>query len=516
MKKIIFNWCLSVMLLGICSFAASCSEDDNNLAYGPFSVDQTEIAFNNNEADTAFVAVTSPSDWKAEVSAEWLQLPSGATAYGTPGNATNIILYAKENTDEEDRSATVTFTNLADLSQVVTIRVVQPGHKFFQYAETNSAAPAGMQSNAAKIMKEISTGWNLGNTMESDGIDETTWGNPMTTKAMIDGLKAKGFNAIRIPVRWYSRADADMNINADWMARVKEVVDYAYGQGMYVILNSHHDNWYDRIVPGTLGEAKKDILNKFSHMWTQIANAFKDYDEHLLFAGTNEVIYIAQGKEVWTEPTSEDLYVYMNDLNQTFVDAVRATSGNNAWRTLVVQPWSANPEFALKHFVKPADTVEDRLMLEFHYYQPWNFCQQGGDDAKGENMYYWGEPYTDLPYATNTAKDIIKLFADLKYNFVDKGLPVIMGEYGAVKHQKRMASLGINYTKSEESRAYYLEFVVKQAKNHGFAAFFWDNNCIDTTGENFGLLDRSNNMAAYSDIALQGIMKGAQAGIYPF
>ena len=156
-------------------------------------------------------------------------------------------------------------------------------------------------------------------------------------------------------------------------------------------------------------------------------------------------------------------------------------------------------------------------MLEFHYYQPWNFCQQSGDDAKGENKYYWGTPYESLSYSTNTENDVIKLFGNLKYNFVDKGLPVIMGEYGAVKHQKTSANqaLGINYTKSEESRAYYLEFVVRQAKNHGFAAFFWDN-CIDTTGENFGLFDRDNNMEPYSEVAVQGIMKGVQTGVYPF
>lgn len=518
MKKIIFNLSLSVMMLGLCGCVASCSDDDNNIAYGAFSVDQTEITFSGNEADTTMLAVTSPSDWKVEVSADWLQLPSGATAYGTPGNATNIFFYAEENTAEDNRSATITFTNLANSSEVITVTVVQPGRKPFQYTDANSAAPAGMQSNATKILKDINTGWNLGNTMESDGADETAWGNPMTAKPMIDALKAQGFNAIRIPVRWYLHADAELNINAAWMARVKEVVDYAYSQGMYVILNSHHDNWYDRIVPGALGESKEGILTKFNNMWTQIANTFKDYDEHLLFAGTNEVIYISQGEEVWTEPTNEELFVYMNDLNQTFVNAVRAAAGNNAWRTLIVQPWASDPDMALKHFVKPTDTVENRLMLEFHFYQPWNFCQQSGDDSKGENMYYWGAPYTDLTYSTNTENDIIKLFDDLKYNFVDKGLPVIMGEYGAVKHQKNSANLtfGINYTKSEESRAYYLEFVVKQAKNHGFAAFFWDNNCFDTTGENFGLFDRSNNMAVYSEIAVQGIQRGAQSGAYPF
>lgn len=157
-------------------------------------------------------------------------------------------------------------------------------------------------------------------------------------------------------------------------------------------------------------------------------------------------------------------------------------------------------------------------MLEFHYYQPWNFCQQSGDDSKGENSYYWGAPYANLQYAVNTEEEVIKLFDNLKYNFVDKGLPVVMGEYGAVKHQKRSSNqaMGINFTKSEESRAYYLEFVVREAKNHGFAAFFWDNNCIDTDGENFGLFDRNNQMQPYSEVAVQAIKRGAETGAYPY
>lgn len=517
MKKNIFNLCMFIFLAGVAGFvASSCSDDDKNAGYGPLSVDVAEYEFSSNEAGTAYLAVTSSTDWKVEVVSDWLSLPTGTSGYGTPGKAIRVILTATENTDEQPRSTVVTFTNLSNASEIVSVTVTQPGHSVTDYDDTNASAPAGMQSNATAILKAIHTGWNLGNTFESEG-GETAWGNPATTQGMISAVKNLGFNAIRMPVRWYEHADADMNIDAAWMARVKEVVDYAYNQGMYVILNSHHDHWYDRVVAGTLSETKEGILTNFNHLWTQIAEAFADYDEHLLFAGTNEVIYTSQGSEVWTEPTDQNLFDYMNDLNQTFVDAVRATGGNNAWRTVVVQPWASNPSFALDHFVKPDDTVENRMVMEFHFYQPNNFCWQSGDDDNGENMYYWGAPYAEYPYSTNTEGEILELFGQLKYNFVDKGMPVIMGEYGAVTHMKTAdnQSFGINYTVSEESRAYYLEFVVKNAKDHGFPGLFWDNNVIGSSGENFGLVNRET-LQPYSQVAIDAIMRGAAEGTYPY
>lgn len=517
MKNSIFRLGLSLWAVSTMLFILACSDDDEQ-SYGSFAIDQTDITLESSEAATAVVKITSPSNWKAEISANWLQFATGTQTYGTPCRALALTLTATTNREEAERTATITFTDLTGASKSLALTVKQPGHEPYNYAGENASAPDGMKSNAALLMTYMNTGWNMGNTMESTGADETSWGNPRITKAMIDALKAQGFNVVRFPVRWTPRSNEDMDIDPTCLARVKEVVDYAYSQGMYVILNSHHDRFYDRVVPGTLVETKEGILGKFAHLWTQIATTFKEYDEHLLFAGTNEVIYISQGNEIWDEPTDENLYLYMNDLNQTFINAVRATGGNNAWRTLVVQPWSCSPQLALKHFVKPEDSVADRLMLEFHYYQPWSFCQQGDNDSWGGNHYYWGAPYAQLPHATNTESDMLELFGNLKHQFVDKGLPVIMGEYGAVKHRKTTGNqgMGINFTLSEESRAYYLEFVVREAKNHGFAALFWDNNCIDTTGENFGLFDRNNGMKPYSEQAVAAIQKGAETGVYPF
>lgn len=542
MKKNIFRLCLSLLMVGLCGFFTSCSDDDKGDTIGAISVDNSTITFLSNVVSDSTVYFTCPTDWKAESSASWLTLVSGTTGYGVPGSNILVRFSATENTSTSERSANIVFTSLSDRSQTVTVKVTQPGHQMTKYSDTNASAPAGMQSNASMLMKQIVAGWCLGNTLESSGDDETSWGNPKTTQDMISGLKAQGFNAIRIPVRWYVHADSDMNIDASWMARVKEVVDYAYNQGMYVILNSHGDSWYDRVVLGTLDDTGDDgvttnrqtIVKKFTNMWTQIAETFKNYDEHLLFAGTNEVVYISQAQEVWSMPTDQTLRdtmnVYIKTLNQTFINTVRATGGNNAWRTLIVQPFAASPNYAISDFERPTDTVENRLMLEFHFYQPWNFCQQSGDDSKGENKYYWGKDYVDLDYAVTAADDmtstypttteegISKLFAQLKYQFVDQGLPVIMGEYGAVQHIKTTANqgLGINFTKSEASRGYYLNYVVKEAKNYGFAPFFWDNNVVNTSGENFGLLDRSNGMVPYSSVALNAIITGASEGVYPY
>ncbi|MCF0202973.1 MAG: cellulase family glycosylhydrolase, partial [Bacteroidaceae bacterium] len=156
----------------------------------------------------------------------------------------------------------------------------------------NDAAPEGMKHNALGIVKNITCGWNLGNQLESlndrtkkklkDVEMEEGWGNPRITPEMIKAVKKAGFNAIRIPVRWYPHCDKNFDVDPAWMKRVHEVVDYAYNEGMYVMINTHHDSWYDRWRPDHLPVA--EVNHRMGHLWTQIANEFKDYDERLIFA----------------------------------------------------------------------------------------------------------------------------------------------------------------------------------------------------------------------------------------
>ena len=493
-----------LVLISSCSSSSDTPIEEVALKLAP----STLILQDNSECQQS-LSLTAPGNWRARSNADWCRVsPEQGTA-----SATQITLKIDMNATKAERTCTITVEAI-DGKESVTANVVQPGRDAYNYQPTNSNAPQGMQSNASRIMQNIKIGWNLGNTLESDGGDwyqgpnvemETTWGNPMTTEEMIKGVKKAGFNAIRIPVRWYNHADADMNVSAEWIARVKEVVDFGINNEMYVVLNSHHDNWYDRMVPGQFNET--EVGKKFASLWTQIATTFKEYDEHLLFAGTNEVITKENGVENWGTPTAANQAI-QSKLNQVFVDAVRATGGNNAWRVLVVQTYAANPEYGIAGFVKPEDKVENRLMLEFHYYQPWNYCSENAEDKR----YYWGSAFSSFkPFASSGEGDVTAMFDRLQTKFVDTGLPVLMGEFGVVCHHEAS-----DLPKADESRAYYLEYVVKEAKNHGFAGFFWDNNAWKTEGENFGLFDRNNGMKPYVQSAVDGILRGAEAGIYPY
>jgi len=186
----------------------------------------------------------------------------------------------------------------------------------------------GMTLSAQEWTKNVVMGWNLGNSMECPN-NETEWGNPKTTKSMIHAVAEAGFNAIRIPVRWGNHItdQSSMSVDPTWLSRVKEIVDWCLEEDMYVIINSHHDDWYDRNPYYSKQEANNA---KIRGMWTSIATYFRDYGEKLIFAGTNEITVN------WAAPTTEQQAV-QNSYNQTFVNAVRATGGKNYYRNLVVQ-----------------------------------------------------------------------------------------------------------------------------------------------------------------------------------
>lgn len=391
----------------------------------------------------------------------------------------------------------------------------------------NDAAPEGMKRNALGIVKDIRLGWNLGNQLESlddrgikvKEIDmEMGWGNPRVTPEMIQAVKDAGFNAIRIPVRWYPHCDKDFTVNKAWMARVREVVDYAYNRGMYVMLNTHHDHWYDRWREDHL--PVDEVYRRMRVLWTQIATEFRDYDERLIFAGVNEMItQRMDGTNEWGEPSVENVQI-LQHLYQEFIDAVRATGGNNSWRVLCVSSWAANPFFALKYFRRPYDVVEDRLMLEVHYYQPWPYAAQTNGDSDPElgNFYFWGRPYAGQPRSVDTQAEVKRLFSQLKREYIDKGLPIVLGEFGAVHHipTAENGKFGIDFDLTEESRAYYLRYIVREAKDNGFCSFYWDNNYYGGDEENFAIFNRYDGMKVYHKPTLDAMMMGAHEGVFPF
>ena len=347
-----------------------------------------------------------------------------------------------------------------------------------------AVASAQTLPTATQVASQIKLGWNLGNTLEAP-CAETAWGNPPVTQQLISSVKAAGFNAIRVPAAWDCHANkATMVIDPAWMARVKQVVDYAHGSGLYVILNIHWDGGWLEEHP--LFSHQAAVNQKQRAYWTQIASAFRSYDERLLFAGTNEV------HADYNKPTPEHNTVQQS-YNQTFVDAVRATGGNNASRTLVVQTYNTNAWHGIEFFKMPTDKIADRLIVEIHHYDPYDFTlNQSGPCTT------WGKPpsQSQCSWAQEAYHD--DLFAKVRSQWVSRGIPVIVGEYGVATRPN------LNMT----SRQYYLEYVNRAAAANGIKTFYWDTGVLPSQPNGFALFARSSG-AVIDQGALSAIKRGA-------
>ncbi len=326
----------------------------------------------------------------------------------------------------------------------------------------NASAADMRDLTSVQLSREMVPGINLGNTLEALPA-ETSWGAPLTTQATMDGYKAAGFKSVRIPVAWSQYADANYTIRPAWMARVTQVVDYARKAGLYAVINVHWDGgWMDH---PTYAE-QAGINARLTKLWTQIATNFKNYDDHLLFAGTNEVGMQAP----WGTPIAPEWAKVQNGFNQAFVDAVRATGGNNARRHLVVQAYWTSIEHAVSINTMPTDTVPNRLFMEVHNYDPYNFSLNG--DSK---IWQWGAGATDAAATETWANEAYfdKMFRSMKTRFVDQGVAVIVGEYGAYVKPK--------YPGMAEYRKVWAKYVTHSIVQNGLVPMWWD------TGE---LIDR--------------------------
>jgi aryl-phospho-beta-D-glucosidase BglC (GH1 family) len=286
---------------------------------------------------------------------------------------------------------------------------------------------------------------------------ETNWGNPLTTKALIDQLKTAGFNAVRIPVTWFPSMDSEDHIDEAWLKRLEEVVNYILDNDMYCILNLHHDSGH--ATDAGSGWLKADtsdqaMVNRFTRLWEQIATRFKDYSDYLLFEGFNEIlIRDSHGKDIWGYPGVTAVKA-VNELNQIFVDTVRSTGGNNAKRHPVVNTYAACPSQAnIDAFVLPADSIEDHLIVEVHEYEPMEFG-------------YYKVTHTPLRDTWGTSEDkesLDSIFERLNKRFISNGIPVIIGEF---------ATCNKNNT---GERAEHAGYYIASAKRNGIVCFWWDN-----------------------------------------
>jgi len=317
---------------------------------------------------------------------------------------------------------------------------------------------------AQTIASKLKVGWNLGNTLEAQ-CSATAWGGVTLTQQMIDLIKASGFNTVRLPCAWDCHATNGV-IDAGWMATVKQAVDLCVNNGLYAIINIHWDDgWLENNVTTS---AQASVNAKQKNYWTQIANYFKNYDEHLLFASANE-------------PNASDATAMsvLLSYHQTFVNAVRATGGNNASRTLIVQ--GPNTNMGLTYTLMntlPSDQIAGRLMVEVHFYDPPQFCILTQDASWGKMFYYWGTGYHSSTDVSRNATYGEESYLDSNFNlmktkFVDRGIPVIIGEFGA---PSRTLSPPSDQTLADASRRYWYRYVVSSARSKGLIPYVWDIN----------------------------------------
>lgn len=315
-----------------------------------------------------------------------------------------------------------------------------------------------------RFVHGLGPGINLGNSLdvvrvrehkpEADITDyETFWGNPPIAKDMFDSIAQKGFRTVRIPVNWGEHLDERGKIEAEWMSRVREVVDWALDAGLYVILDTHHEAW---LIP--TADSEERTTEQLCSIWAQIAGQFKDYDEHLLFEGMNEP-RLENSKEEWTAGT-EEMQQIVNRLNQAFVSTVRETAGENKKRWLLVSAYctSAKRE-ALQALELPDDP---HLIVSVHAYLPYQFTlADDGNDS-------WSEG--------NTAdtEEIDELMEILEELFLDRKIPVVITEFGCQEKPEELQRMAWT--------AYYL----KKAQEKGIPCLWWDN------GKECGLFDRTS------------------------
>ena len=375
----------------------------------------------------------------------------------------------------------------------------------FALAGTFSATAATLPT-AKEVQANMGMGFNVGNSMEVPN-NPTAWGNPYPTQALLDSVKAAGFNTVRIPCAWDSHTSGG-KVTETWLDSVKTVVDYAMRAGLYTILNIHHEGeggWFQSNI-GT--SVDNTIDNKMKTYWTQIANKFKDYNERLMFAGANEP---GPNINTWTSQHVSTLMHYY----QTFIDAVRSTGGNNETRTLIIQGLNTDIDKSVANApvsTFPKDKVEGRLMFEVHYYDPYQYTlmtsqQDWGASEPIQPQYYYGdytkasEPKHNAGYNAWAGSVDSKLgsivhpqeqFAKMKTNYVDKGYPVIVGEFGANVRSPELNGSDLNLHK--QGRVQWHKDVVSAAKQYGLTPILWDMGNESNSGyDNMAYIRRQSS-----------------------
>ncbi len=460
------------------------------------------IAMSGEEVQIRF---TVSGTYEVTTSKKWI----AATETDNDGENVTLKVLVGFNPGESRQGA----VSISSGGASITLPVTQ--ERFVGVDADNS----GVESSARELSRKLGAGFNIGNTFDSHPNGETSWGNPVVNRQFIKALAEAGVGTVRLPVTWYQFADEVYNIYPTAMARLREVVDWILDEGMYVIINTHHDDvvWLKAL---GLSETRiKKIDEQFRTYWAQIAVAFRDYDEHVIFAGLNEPEPGKESDDKGHVGEMGGLAVY----EQSFVDVVRSTGGRNAYRCLIIQAPYTNTDNYEKFGSMPVDKVSDRLMGEVHFY-PWLFTlkEEDSQESWGWMKFFWGKDNKEAAEAitsdlaghpgkdrwdTTSEEDIIAELDKIKRLYCDKGYPVILGEYGAIMDRDKFlmanpTALDLNH----KSRKDFNYFVAKEAFSRGIIPFLWD------TGE---AVDRRTG-AISKDYLLPPVINGVTDASLPY
>ena len=372
--------------------------------------------------------------------------------------------------------------------------------------EAEAAKAEGL--TATEAAADMGEGWNLGNSLDSYAngqANETAWANPVITKELIRAVKAAGFKTIRIPVTYIGHVGnaPDYTIDPAWLGRVKEVVDYAYRQDLYVVINIHHDgggDWKGGAWLNCEAADQRPVQAKYHKIWEQLAREFKDYDQHLIFESMNEI----HEEGNWGDPKSPQPMKNINAYNQIFVDTVRQGSTANQDRILVVPGYNTNVGYTVNPsfgFQLPKDSADKKLMVSVHYYDPYNFTLDSGSS----NVWAWGrEAIANGVSSVNWHQEdtVDKAMTSLQDSFAGKGVPFFVGEYGAIDKAYEAAD-------NRKYREHWYQYVTKEIRRAGGVPVVWDNGCADK--DTFTFIDRRSDTPADQGL-LDAVMSGYEQG----
>ncbi len=480
MKRLYLLLCLPMMALQCNKPDTPVTPDDPAPEAITLSVNPIEM---KAEGGTAQLTITAPARPKLTGIPAWITVTDGT--YKDYRIKLGINVKANENYDSRSADITVSSAGAPSLS----LKVTQEGKEVIKDPEL-------ADNEAVRLSRTLGLGWNLGNHFDAyynypgagdlyNFPSETVWGNKPATQETFSGAKKAGFKTVRIPVTWLNMIGEapDYTIDKTWMDRVYEVVGFAHNSGLNVIINTHHDenhgddHWLD-IYNASLDNALNTaIKQKIAAVWTQIAERFADCGDWLIMEGFNE---LNDGGWGWSSAFQADPHKQcgiLDQWNQTFVDAVRATGGNNATRWLGVPTYCANPAFD-KYMTMPSDPA-GKLMLSVHFYDP-------SDYTIGEKQYSdWGHTGAVGRKAAGSDEDHVKdVFNNLYTKYVAKNIPVYVGEFGCSIRAK-------SDTRAWAFFLYYMEYVAKAAKTFGMPCVLWDNGADGSGQERHGYLDHA-------------------------